>query len=72
MQQLDTSVKFDKNTAGLANFIFRIGNAASIRLVDLDLSLKEIIFYIVSINTPFLLCLADINKHGAFLNNITN
>ena len=31
-----------------------------------------ITFHIVPINIPFLLCLADIDKHGAFFNNITN
>lgn len=72
LQQLDTSVQLDKNTAGLANFTFGIGSAAFIGSVDLDSPLGQITFYIVPVNTPFLLCLANMDKHGAFFNNITN
>ena len=72
MQQLDISVQLNKNTAGSANFIFEIGSAASIRSVNLDIPLKPITFHIVPINTPFLLCLANIDKYRAFFNNITN
>lgn len=31
-----------------------------------------IVFYIVQVNTPFLLCLVDIDKLRAFFNNLTN
>lgn len=31
-----------------------------------------IVFHIVQVNTPFLLCLADMVKLGAFFNNLTN
>ena len=72
LQQLDTSVQLDKNTAGLANFIFGIGSVASIGSVNLDTPLGLVTFHIVLVNTPFLLCLADMDKHGAFFNNITN
>ena len=72
LQQLDTSVQLDKNTAGSANFTFGIGSAASIGSVDLDTPLGHITFHIVPVNTPFLLCLADMDKYGAFFNNITN
>ena len=72
LQQLDINIQLDKNTAGSANFTFGIGSAASIGSVNLDTPLGPITFYIVPINTPFLLCLADMDKHGAFFNNITN
>ena len=72
LQQLDTSVQHNKNTARLANFTFGIGNAASIRSVNLDTLLGLVTFYIILINTPFLLCFAEIDKYGAFFNNITN
>ena len=72
MDQLDPYVQLDKNTTGSANFTFRIENAGSIGSVDLDTPLRLITFYIVLVNIPFLLCLADIDKHGAFFNNITN
>ena len=72
LQQLDPSVQLDKNTAGSANFTFGIGSAGSIGSVDLDTPLGLITFYIVLVNTPFLLRLTDMDKHGAFFNNITN
>lgn len=72
MQQHDTSIQLDKNIAGLNNFTFRIGNVASIGFVNLNIPLGPVIFYIVLINTLFLLSLADINKLGAFFNIILN
>jgi len=38
----------------------------------LDTLLEKIVFYIVAINTPFLLCLADLDRLGAFFNNVSN
>ena len=58
--------------AGSADVIFGIGTIASIRSVNLNTSLGPIRFYIVPVNTLFWLCLADIDKHGVFFNNITN
>lgn len=72
LQQLDIFIQFNKNIAGLANFIFRIGSTALIRSVNLNISLRSIIFHIVSVSTSFLLYLADIDKLRAFFNNITN
>lgn len=72
MQQLDIFVQLDKNTAGSANFIFGIGSAASIGSVNLDTSLGSITFHIVPVNTSFLLYLANMDKLGAFFNNIIN
>lgn len=36
LQQLNTLVKLDKNTAKLANFVLRIESVASIGLINLD------------------------------------
>lgn len=69
---MNISIQLDKNTAKSANFTFEIGHAVSIRSFNLDTLLGSIIFYIVPVNTPLLLCLADIDKLGAFFNNITN
>ena len=56
-----------------ANFIFEIDNITFIGSVILDTPMGSIIFHIVPVNTPFLLCLADIDKLEAFFsNNITN
>ena len=65
-------MQLNKYIAGLANFTFGIGNATSIGSVILDIPMGSIIFHILPVNTPFLLCLADMDKLGAFFNNIPN
>lgn len=72
LQQFNINIQLKINTARSANFIFRIGSAASIELVNLDTPLRLITIYIVFINIPFLLCSADMDKNGTFFNNITN
>lgn len=72
LQQFDTSVQLNKNIAGFANFTFRIENAIFIESVLLDILIRSITFYIVPINTRFLLCLAEIDKLKAYFNNIIN
>ncbi len=66
------SVELDKRTAGSTNFVFGIGSTSSIGTVSLDTPLRMIVFHIVQVNTPFLLFLADMDKLGAFFNNLTN
>ena len=72
LQKIISSTSLDKITAGSANFIFGIGSTSSIGTVNLDTSMKMIVFHIVQVNTPFLLCFADIDKLGAYFNNLTN
>lgn len=72
LQQLDISVSLDKNIVGWANLTFVIGNATSIRSVNLDTPLGPITFQIVLIYTLFLLYLAHMDKNGAFFKNNTN
>lgn len=72
LYQLDISVQLDKNTVGSANFIFEIRTLTSIRSVNLETLLGSITFHIVLVNTLFLQCLADMNKLGAFFNNIAH
>lgn len=70
--ELNNFIQFNNNMTESANFIFEIETNVSIRLVNLDILLGLIQFHIVRVNILFLLCLADINKHGAFFNNIIN
>ena len=65
-------VELDKTSAGSANFVFKIGSTLSIGIVNLNTLLRIIVFYTIQVNTLFLLCLADIDKLGAFFNNLTN
>lgn len=61
-----------KTTAGSSNFVFGIGSAQSIGKIKLDTPIGMIVFHIIQVNPPFLLCLADMDRLGAFFNNITN
>lgn len=72
LELLDDSIQLNKNIAGSANSTFEIGSTASIGSVNLDIPLGLIIFYIVPLNTSFLVYLADIDRHRAFFNNIIN
>jgi hypothetical protein len=40
--------------------------------IELNISLKQLIFHIIKINTSFLLCLVDLNRLEVYFNNITN
>lgn len=72
LQQLDISIQIDKNITRSANFIFKIVGATSIKSINLNILLELVTFHIIPVNTPFLLYLADMDKLGAFFNNITN
>jgi hypothetical protein len=51
---------------------FSKGTAISFSIIRIQTPLKYITFYIIPINTPFLLCIKDINKLGIKLNNPKN
>ena len=72
LQQINDSIKIDCSTAGSANFTFDIESTASLDHINLDTSIKSIIFHIMFVNTFFLLCLADMNKLDVFFNNVIN
>lgn len=72
MQQFYISIQLNKNTAGLDNFRFQIESTILTKFVHLKSLLELITFYIILINTYFLLCLPNIDQFRAFFNNITN
>lgn len=65
-------IELDKTIVGSANFFFRIGSISSIGTVNLNRFLGMIIFYIVQVNTPYLLYFVDMDKLEAFFNNLIN
>lgn len=65
-------ILLNKNTIRSANLIFEIGNAILIRAINHNILLKLIMFYIIFINTWFLLYLVNINKLKILFNNIIN
>jgi hypothetical protein len=54
------------------NIQFGIGLAALIRSIIIKTLISLVDFYIIKANTPFLLCLIDIDKLQVYYNNITN
>jgi hypothetical protein len=57
---IESSIKFD------------IDNTLILKFVNLNISLEIITFHIVKINTPFLLCLNDLNRLSIYFNNLIN
>ena len=52
----------DTTHAGAVNVQFGISSTTSIRLITVKTLIGIVDFYIVKANTPFLLCLADIDS----------
>ena len=52
--------------------MFGVGSTPSIGTINLDIPMGTVVFHILQVNTPFLLCLADMDKLGAYFNNIIN
>ncbi|KAM4064454.1 cwf18 domain containing protein [Hirsutella rhossiliensis] len=64
LQREDPSVALDSSTSGQASIKF--GNSDAIH------SSAQITFHVLQTPTPFLLCLADMDRLGIYFNNITD
>ena len=71
-QNIKKIIKINISITNSANFIFEINNTFFINTINLNTSLKMIVFHIMQINTFFLFCFVDMNKLKAFFNNIIN
>ena len=58
--------------AGAVNVQFGIGLTILIRLVAVKTLISLVNFYIVKADTPFLLCLIDIDRLQVYYNNVTD
>lgn len=65
-------IELDKTTARSTNFVFRIGNTSLINTFNLNIPLGMIVFYIVQVKIPFLLCFANMDKLKALFKYLTN
>ena len=65
-------VAIDTTRAGLVNVQFGIGSASSIGSVTINTPVGMVEFHIVEADTPFLLCLADMDSLKVYYNNLTN
>jgi hypothetical protein len=65
-------VNIDTTYAGAVNVQFGIGSTASIGSISVDTPIGVVNFHIVKADTPFLLCLADMDSLQAYYNNVTD
>jgi hypothetical protein len=72
LQRLDPSIRLNTSTAGQQRIKFGKGEAISIGTATVPTPLGPITFHVVPANTPFLLCLQDMDRIGAKLDNIDN
>ncbi|KAM4067193.1 DUF1421 multi-domain protein [Hirsutella rhossiliensis] len=73
LQREDPSVALDSSTSGQASIKFGNGDTInSLGTVALKTPLGRITFHILQTPTPFLLCLADMDRLGIYFNNITD
>jgi len=59
-------------TKGQVTIQFRIRASTSIRTIDVNSPIGKVQFYIIKADTPFLLCLADIDRLYIKYNNLKN
>lgn len=73
LQSKDPSITMDTSTAGDAQIKFGQGNTiASIGTTSVKTPIGTIDFHVLEAATPFLLCLADMDKLSVYYNNITD
>ncbi|KAI6245385.1 hypothetical protein HI914_06590 [Erysiphe necator] len=72
LQKIFPSIELDTSRAGKCNIRYGISNATSIGTVKVPTPLGSITFHVVPTNTPFLLCIQDMNKMGVKLDNLRN
>jgi hypothetical protein len=65
-------VRLNTDTKGQVNVQFRIRSASSIGTVAIDTPIGTIQFHVVQVDTPFLLCLADMDDLKVYFNNLQN
>lgn len=63
-------IKINHNTAGKVNVQFGIGNVSSIGSVDVSTPIGIITFHIVKADTPFIMCLKDMDSMNVYFNNL--
>ena len=72
LQKLDASTKLDVSTKGKVNVQFGIGSTSSIGSTWVTTPIGKTEFHIVEVDTPFLLCLADMDRLQVYFNNLDN
>ena len=71
LQRID-AIQVDRSTAGQHTIRFGKGRATSCGTIRVQTPVGHIVFQVVPTNTPFLLCLADMDKMGVKFDNLEN
>ncbi len=71
LQKLNDSIKLNQSTVE-SKIQFDIDSISIMSTIELNISLEQLIFHIIKINTFFLLCLVDLNRLEVYFNNLTN
>jgi hypothetical protein len=72
LQAQDRSISLDKSTAGQHRIRFGKGEAVSLGTTRIDTPIGRIDFHILPTNTPFLLCIRDMDSLRVRLDNLKN
>ena len=71
-RSVDANATIDDTTAGSVNVQFGIGSTPSVGSLTVTSPVGTVEFHIVKADTPFLLCLADMNALQVYYNNVKN
>jgi hypothetical protein len=66
------SKRIDTSRAGMARIHFGIGSASFIGSVTIKTPIGKIEFHVLETDTPFLLCIDDMDALGVYYNNVDN
>ena len=67
-----SNIDIDKSEAGAINVQFGIGSTPSIGSIMVVTPFGDVKFHVVEADTPFLLCLKDMDSLGIYFNNLKN
>jgi hypothetical protein len=71
LQELNDSIQLNKLIVE-SKIQFDIDSILIMSTIELNISLEQLIFHIIKINTSFLLCLVDLDRLEVYFNNLIN
>ncbi len=71
LQRLNDSIQLNKSIVE-SKIQFDIDSISTMSTTELNISLEQLIFHIVEVNTSFLLCLVDLDRLEIYFNNLIN
>ena len=71
-KRITKDANIDTTQAGAINVQFGIGSTPSIGLITVDTPIGNVDFHVVQADTPFLLCLTDMDNLRTYYNNVTD